>query len=309
MDHTMLDVQYRMKPSISQFPSKQFYEDAIQDGPNVKEPSYGDDDNTLPYSFFHVEGKEQQMHGCSYFNRDEAMAVVQLVKSLREKATTPKQEASVQATPWNSPERIRIITFYQAQVVTLQRLLKQHGLGGVLVATVDSSQGCEADVVIVSFVRSNNNHSRNQGNSRASAGFLTDDRRLNVSLTRAKFQLICIGNVHGTLSQSGSLCLKAMVDDAKERKCVSDFPFDNTSLAALSSSSLISANAKTEASSSVSQKKQKHYLTKYKENEKPSNNKNKGKKRKGPKTSRKSSFDSTNSSSSNKKHTKKRKAN
>ena len=50
----------------------------------------------------------------------------------------------------------------------------------VVVATVDSSQGCEADIVIVSFVRSKG------GDRSSTVGFLSDDRRLNVALTRGR---------------------------------------------------------------------------------------------------------------------------
>lgn len=50
--------------------------------------------------------------------------------------------------------------------------------------TVDSFQGSECDVVILSFVRSN---------SRGSVGFVKGYQRLNVALTRAKHLLICVG--------------------------------------------------------------------------------------------------------------------
>lgn len=180
--------------------------------------------DSLPYSFFHIEGKERKVTSGSYSNAEEALAAIQILKGLRGKAPLKGSE------PWHSPDKIRIITFYQGQVSVMRRLLNQHGLGQVLVSTVDSSQGCEADIVIVSFVRSNDNH----GSIRRTAGFLADDRRINVALTRARYQLICLGNAHGTLSQSGATTLKAIVDDAKERGLVSLFEFANNRPSALS---------------------------------------------------------------------------
>ena len=56
--------------------------------------------------------------------------------------------------------------------------------------TVDSFQGSEADVVVVSFVR-NNNHSSVQ----SALGFLSDTRRMNVLLSRAKWQLVLIASI------------------------------------------------------------------------------------------------------------------
>lgn len=154
--------------------------------------------------------------GGSYSNVDEAAATVTLVKMLRRSALL-QEAAANDSTPWHDPNKIRIITFYQGQVAVLRRMLNQAGLGQVLVATVDSSQGCEAHIVILSFVRSNTK----RGNVRRSAGFLSDDRRMNVALTRARHQLVCVGNARGTLSQSSAVTLRAIVDDAEERSCVS----------------------------------------------------------------------------------------
>jgi superfamily I DNA and/or RNA helicase len=127
------------------------------------------------YSFLQVHGRERQSRSGSFENELEAQAVVELVEQL--------QRASCRAPGnWQSVDRIRIITFYQAQVHLIKRLLRnRRGLGDIVVATVDSSQGCEADIVIVSFVRSNTGRPE-----KSSVGFLSDDRRLNVALTRGK---------------------------------------------------------------------------------------------------------------------------
>jgi hypothetical protein len=119
---------------------------------------------------------------------------------------------------WDSPNMLRIITFYQGQVILLNRILAQKGYGNVLVATVDSSQGCEANLVIISFVRS----STTKKGVRAAAGFLADDRRINVALTRARHQLICVGDANGSLGREGSSTLKNLVSDAKQRRSIID---------------------------------------------------------------------------------------
>ena len=60
------------------------------------------------------------------------------------------------------------------------------------VATVDSFQGAEKDVIILSTVRTG---------QRGLSGFLTSERRVNVAVTRARHHLVLVGHV-GTLQQS-----------------------------------------------------------------------------------------------------------
>ena len=55
----------------------------------------------------------------------------------------------------------------------------------VEVCTVDRFQGHEADLVFLSLV-----------NSRNKIGFLDNPNRLNVALTRAKYQLVIVGDRH-----------------------------------------------------------------------------------------------------------------
>ena len=174
----MLQVQYRMHPKLSEFPSNTFYDGNLQNGvtsddriyfnvnfpwPNVKKPTF----------FYHIVGKEEfSASGTSYLNREEADFIETIVKSLL-KCTV-------------KPEQIGIITPYEGQrCYIVSRMLKNCASTEIEVSSVDSFQGREKDYIIMSCVRSNNHHG---------IGFLDDPRRLNVSLTRARYGLILVGN-------------------------------------------------------------------------------------------------------------------
>jgi len=208
--HMMLDVQYRMSPAISKFPAGMFYNGKLQNGQNVRSPTYTGDISILhqkPYTVIHVDGQESRASSGSYYNAQEAKAVLRLVQLVRDASL------DVQMKNWASIEKIRIITFYSGQVRAIKELLRSHRLPNITVATVDSSQGCEADIVIVSFVRSNGNSS---SAGKHKVGFLNDDRRINVALTRAKFQLFCVGDSN-TLLNAGAQTITTLVNDAKTR--------------------------------------------------------------------------------------------
>ena len=79
-----------------------------------------------------------------------------------------------------------IITPYAGQVLAIRDALPER-FDSVVVRTVDGYQGREKDVILFSCVRSNQD-----GN----VGFLSDPRRLNVALTRARRGLVVIGDPH-----------------------------------------------------------------------------------------------------------------
>ena len=84
----MLNVQYRMHPSISIFPSKEFYDEQLADASIVKETSYNE--HFLKgkmygsYSFIDIsKGKEQSDRDHSLKNTAEAAAISEIIGSLR----------------------------------------------------------------------------------------------------------------------------------------------------------------------------------------------------------------------------------
>ncbi|WVY90099.1 hypothetical protein V8G54_035613 [Vigna mungo] len=204
----MLNFQYRMHPSISLFPCKEFYGGLIYDGPNVVQSSYGkrfmEGEMYGSFSFINVsKGKEHfGRGGFSSKNMVEAAAISKIVGSLKEEFMRSKKRVS-----------IGIISPYNAQVYEIQDKIKQHSCTShpgfsVSVRSVDGFQGGEEDIIIISTVRSNGS---------GKVGFLTNAQRANVALTRARYCLWVVGNA-ATLVSSDSVWRK-LVLDAKKRGC------------------------------------------------------------------------------------------
>lgn len=225
--YIMLNKQYRMNPTIASFPSYCFYESKVKNGKNVAASTYKARATLLdgkPFIFLRVKGFEEQLPCGSYQNLEEAEAVVDLVKQLRDSQSQTDPQ-------WFIAERIRVITFYRAQATLLNKKFQQRRLGKVVAASVDSSQGCEAEIVILSFVRSFKRGKSGRAavvpSSFNSAGFLEDDRRMNVALTRAKHQLICVGNTTHFLKFQRANTIKLLVRKSYDKGQIHDFPSSN----------------------------------------------------------------------------------
>lgn len=177
-----LEVQYRMHPELSQFPSNFFYEGSLQNGVCAEDRRLKLDfpwpQPERPMFFLVTQGQEEIAgSGTSFLNRTEAANV--------EKITTRFLKAGIK------PEQIGIITPYEGQRAYLVQYMQYQGslhsrlYQEIEIASVDAFQGREKDIIIMSCVRSN---------ERQGIGFLNDPRRLNVALTRAKFGIIIVGN-------------------------------------------------------------------------------------------------------------------
>ncbi|KAL9162447.1 hypothetical protein ABFS82_07G090600 [Erythranthe guttata] len=201
----LLNVQYRMHPSISRFPNSSFYQNRILDASNVQKLSYKrcylQGRIYGPYSFIDIPGNNEEFDdfGRSRKNMVEVAVAVMLVHKLFK--------------AWNgSNEKLSIglISPYAAQAAAirdrLQRKYENFDKFIVNVKSIDGFQGGEEDIIIISTVRSNKS---------GSVGFLSSTQRTNVALTRARHCLWILGS-EKTLSESDSVW-KALVSDAKER--------------------------------------------------------------------------------------------
>lgn len=180
----VLDTQYRMHPTIRAFPSKNFYADALMDGPQVETETsrpWHSCPAFQPLVFLDTPGKETTPAGSSSIeNKAEAQVVVSVYRELVHRYPTLKQRPGV-----------AVISPYKAQVHLLRNIFKQ-ALGPrraklVDINTIDGFQGREMEITIFSTVRS----PRHKGGG---IGFVADERRINVGLTRARTSLIVVGN-------------------------------------------------------------------------------------------------------------------
>jgi superfamily I DNA and/or RNA helicase len=172
----LLTTQYRMHPAISKFPNQQFYSNKLIDGVNSKErpaPAgllWPDWEN--PVAFVPINGGETvSPDGTSRENPLEVSWVLKILEDLLEAGELTQKD-------------IGIITPYAGQVRAIRNSMSEQ-LDDVEVRTVDGYQGREKEVIIFSCVRSN---------PEKNVGFLSESRRLNVALTRAKRGLIVIGD-------------------------------------------------------------------------------------------------------------------
>jgi len=149
-----------------------------------------------PFRFFHTDFWETRGESKSLCNEGEVTAILELFHKLIE--FTGDQELG---------SRVGVITLYMDQVKLLRSAFKAKGHTTVDISTVDGFQGREKDIIILSCVRGCNSNS---------LGFLTDYRRINVAITRAREALFVVGCATA-LQRDGMW--KKLIKSAKDRHC------------------------------------------------------------------------------------------
>lgn len=179
-----LEVQYRMHPCLSEFPSNMFYDGSLQNGITsddrmVLHSNFPWPIRESPMMFWAVYGREEiSVSGTSYLNRVEAMNVERIITRLFKDGVKPSQIGVI--TPYEG-QRNYILQYMQMNSSSSDKDLYSE----IEVVSVDAFQGREKDYIILSCVRAN---------SQQLIGFLRDPRRLNVALTRAKYGMMILGN-------------------------------------------------------------------------------------------------------------------
>uniref|UniRef100_A0A2P2LM33 Uncharacterized protein n=1 Tax=Rhizophora mucronata TaxID=61149 RepID=A0A2P2LM33_RHIMU len=208
-----LQVQYRMHPTLSEFPSNSFYEGTLQNGVTVNERQSSGIDFPWPVPsrpmFFYVQMGQEEISasGTSYLNRTEAANVEKIVTTFLRSGVVPSQIGVI--TPYEG-QRAYIVNYMSRNGALRQQLYKE-----IEVASVDSFQGREKDYIILSCVRSN----EHQG-----IGFLNDPRRLNVALTRARYGIVILGNPKVLSKQP---LWNGLLTHYKEHECLVEGPLNN----------------------------------------------------------------------------------
>lgn len=180
---SLLTLQYRMNEEIMQFSSDWFYGGQLQAAPEVRCRSILDWDS--PISWIDTSGMEfkEEFVGENFgrINRQEANLLLDELQKYIARIGGKRI----------LDERIDfgIISPYKAQVQYLRGRIKSSDAlrpyrSLLTVNTVDGFQGQERDVVFISLVRAN---------EEGQIGFLSDLRRMNVAMTRARMKLVILG--------------------------------------------------------------------------------------------------------------------
>lgn len=202
--YTTLTYQHRMHPDISKFPRQQFYpKGVLADGGKTTAdrawhyPSYESRNIWLDVRGSTLRGNS---------NKQETQALITELKAFCDWAEGRSKNQKGEAFD------VAILTFYKGQEKALREALQQlpgntsryarfnyKGIS-IKLATVDYFQGQEADVVFLSMVNTHRD------------GFMDSPNRLNVSITRARYQLVIVGHHEYFSRRSRTLELKKLAE-------------------------------------------------------------------------------------------------
>ena len=205
----LLTVQYRMNETLMRFSSDWFYDGRLTAADSVRyrsileetdyplvwietspNPSKGGEHETAQspqevgetISPPPLEGQGEVVSDSSIYNKEEAEYAIAALHLYIEKIGKHRVQ--------NERIDFGVISPYKAQVHLLRQLVKKDSFlrpyrRSITINTVDAFQGQERDVIVLSTVRANES---------GKIGFLSDLRRMNVAITRARYKVIIVGD-------------------------------------------------------------------------------------------------------------------
>ncbi|KAM7411859.1 hypothetical protein PAMA_021707 [Pampus argenteus] len=195
---TKLLRNYRSHPAILKIPNELFYDGELQVCANeILRNSYCRweylPQRDFPVIFHGVTGiDEREASSPSFFNRAEVEVLMDYVKKLL-------NSQGKKALGIITAQDIGIIAPYRKQVQKLRKALDKVGkdlkwtdMDKLKVGSVEEFQGQERRVILVSTVRSSPNYA--EIDKQFNLGFVKNEKRFNVAVTRAKALLIVVGN-------------------------------------------------------------------------------------------------------------------
>ncbi|MDX2054786.1 MAG: AAA domain-containing protein [Polyangiaceae bacterium] len=178
----MLTVQYRMHEGLIAYPSLSMYQNRLQTDASVLGRRLEDlpgiaPDPERPGPFLFLDTA-----GMGFSESDPLLNASTSNPAQAARTATEIQRLLARGVP---ATEIAAITPYSAQVKLLRELLATEVAQGLEIGTVDGFQGREKEVIVLDLVRSNDT---------GQIGFLSDVRRTNVAITRARSFLLVIGD-------------------------------------------------------------------------------------------------------------------
>jgi superfamily I DNA and/or RNA helicase len=177
---TVLSLQHRMVPEIGDLISTCFYDGKLESAP-ARRPNWMMRALEKPVVWYTTSAEDRPYEvtvGTSRANNLEARVIKRLLERLNFCATTV-----------NEPISVAVLSGYLAQLTTIERQIadarEMWTHLDVDVSSIDSFQGRQCAVVIYSVTRSN---------AQRKLGFLREERRLNVALSRGRLGLVLVGD-------------------------------------------------------------------------------------------------------------------
>lgn len=196
-----LKTQYRMLPPIGQLVSETFYPDLTLEAgrsESIIPTQVLPEELDKPLIWVETDGLgaagHEQSLGSSRINKAEADAIIGLLN---------KWNDNEQFRSWLQEQStlragIGIICMYAAQRSLIDKTLRQSSLAHLLdrhikIGTVDSYQGKENPIILLSLVRNNAGGPMESGVKKIQEGFLATPNRINVAASRAMDRLVIVG--------------------------------------------------------------------------------------------------------------------